>query len=44
MLSIGPMADFYNWHKKDIDSFKGLKYTIAPRREMSEDIHLLKRR
>jgi hypothetical protein len=34
---------FYNWHKKDIDSFKGLKYTIAPRREMSEDIHLLKR-
>lgn len=34
---------FYNWHKKDIDSFKGLKYTIAPRRELTEDIHLLKR-
>ena len=34
---------FYNWYKKDIDNFKGLKYTIAPRRELSEDIHLLKR-
>lgn len=36
-------ARFYSWYSKDIDNFKGLKYTISARRNLPKNVHLLKR-
>ena len=36
-------ARFYTWYSKDIDNFKGLKYTISARRNLPQNVHLLKR-
>ena len=34
---------FHDWFKDEISKFKGLKYTITPRRDFKDDINLLKR-
>lgn len=35
-------ARFYSWYKKDIDQFKGLKFTIKPYGDLAKDIKVLK--
>ena len=34
---------FYSWYKNDIDNYKGLKYTIKPGSQYTNDIKLLKK-
>ncbi len=33
----------YGWYKKDIDNFKGLKYTIGRNRDYSDDVTILRK-
>jgi len=34
---------FYNWHKNEVDNYKGLKFTLRPSSQYTEDINLLKK-